>query len=149
MVAMTVQEFCQRNGIDAEFIETDGSETAEDAARALDTTVDHIIKSLVFIADGDPVLVIVRGSDHVSEDAVAEQLHAESCRLADPEEVEAATGYRIGGVPPVGAGLDKLVDEAVLQMDTVYGGAGASDRVIGLDPRFIVGEDDIVADVTV
>ncbi|MFB6294213.1 MAG: aminoacyl-tRNA deacylase, partial [Candidatus Nanohaloarchaea archaeon] len=137
------------HGIDAEFIETSGSETAEDAARALDTTTDHIIKSLVFYADGDPVLVIVRGSDHVSEDQVAAALHAEDCRLAEPDEVEDETGYQVGGVPPVGAGLPKLVDEDVLGMDEVYGGAGAPDRVIGLDPRFIVGEDDIVADVTV
>ncbi|MDY6765908.1 MAG: YbaK/EbsC family protein [Candidatus Nanohaloarchaea archaeon] len=146
---MTVQEFCRQNGIEAEFIHTEGAETAEEAAAALDTTVDHIIKSLVFIADGDPVLVIVRGSDHVNEDRVADQLHVESCRLAEPDEVEDATGYSIGGVPPVGAGLTKLVDESVLEMDQVYGGAGAPDRVIGLDPRFIVGEDDVVADVTV
>lgn len=146
---MTVQEFCHRNGIDAEFIETDGSETAEDAARALDTTVDHIIKSLVFMVEEEPVLVIVRGSDHVSEGKVSGALDVDSCRLADPHEVEDATGYAVGGVPPVGAGLDKLVDESVLQMDKVYGGGGAEDRVIGLDPRFIVGEDDLVADVTV
>ncbi|MDY6761641.1 MAG: YbaK/EbsC family protein [Candidatus Nanohaloarchaea archaeon] len=144
-----LQQFCRTNGIDAEFIETDGSETAEDAAQALDTTVGHIIKSLVFIAGGDPVLVIVRGSDHVSEEKVSETLHVDGCRLAEPDEVKDATGYPVGGVPPVGAGLRKLVDEAVLEMDEVYGGAGAPDRVIGLDPRYIVGEDDFVADVTV
>ncbi|MDY6765795.1 MAG: YbaK/EbsC family protein [Candidatus Nanohaloarchaea archaeon] len=144
-----LQQFCEENGIDAEFIQTNGSGTAEAAARELETTTDHIIKSLVFIADGDPVLVIVRGSDHVSEELVAAELHVEDCRLAEPGEVEEATGYEVGGVPPVGAGLKKLVDEDVLAMDTVYGGAGTPDRVIGLDPRYIVGEDDLVADVTV
>ncbi|MDY6769005.1 MAG: YbaK/EbsC family protein [Candidatus Nanohaloarchaea archaeon] len=144
-----LEQFCEENGIEAEFIQTDGSESAEDAARALNTTVEHIIKSLVFYADGDPVLVIVRGCDHVSEEKVAETLRAEQCRLAQPAEVEDETGFGVGAVPPVGADLDKLVDEAILEMDEVYGGGGAPDRVIGLDPRFIVGEDDLVADVTV
>lgn len=144
-----LEQFCEEHGIDAEFIQTQGSETAEDAARELDTTVHNIIKSLVFIADDEPVLVVVRGSDHVSEEKVASVLQAGSCRLADPDEVRDATGFAIGGVPPVGAGLQKLVDAKVIEMDEVYGGAGAPDRVIRLDPRFIVGENDIVEDVTV
>ncbi|MFB6265453.1 MAG: aminoacyl-tRNA deacylase [Candidatus Nanohaloarchaea archaeon] len=147
---MDLQRFCEENGIEATLIETEeSSQTSEDAARALDTTVDHIIKSLVFYADGDPVLVIVRGSDQVSEEKVAEVLRAENCRLAGPDEVEEETGFSVGGVPPVGAGLQKLVDEKVLEMDRVYGGGGKGDRVIELDPRFVVTEDTLVADVTV
>ncbi len=144
-----LQLFCERNGIDAEFLEVEEAATAEDAAQALDTSPASIIKSLVFYAADEPVLVIVRGSDHVSEEKVAAALHTDACRLAEPDEVEDATGFAVGAVPPVGTGLPKLVDEAVLAMDEVYGGGGASDRLIGLDPRFIVGEKDVVADVTV
>lgn len=144
-----LEQFCRERGIDAEFIETNGSKTAQDAARALDTTVDHIIKSLVFFADGEPLLVIVRGSDHVSEEKVAEVLMVEDCRLAEPDEVKEETGFPVGGVPPVGAGIQKLVDRKVLDMDRVYGGGGGPDTVISLDPRFIVGEKDLVADATV
>ncbi|MCJ7478765.1 MAG: YbaK/EbsC family protein [Candidatus Nanohaloarchaeota archaeon QJJ-7] len=141
--------FCEQNGIEAEFREAPGAETAEGAAEALNTTPEHIIKSLVFFADGEPVLVIVRGSDHVSESKVSEVLRAGKCRLAEPEEVEKETGFSVGGVPPVGAGLPKLVDSKVLEMDKVYGGGGKSDRIIALDPRFIIREDDLVEDVTV
>ncbi|MFB6076931.1 MAG: aminoacyl-tRNA deacylase, partial [Candidatus Nanohaloarchaea archaeon] len=116
---------------------------------------DHIIKSLVFMADRgrkpgyDPVLVIVTGDRQVDERKLAELLRTEDVRMADPEEVHDATGFRIGGVPPVGTGLPKIVDEAVMAKDTVYGGGGSDDRIIELDPRFIVGEDDLVRDVTV
>ncbi|MDY6776490.1 MAG: YbaK/EbsC family protein [Candidatus Nanohaloarchaea archaeon] len=147
---MDLERFCEENGIEAEIIETEASsKTSKDAAEALDTTVEHIIKSLVFYADSEPVLVIVRGSDRVDESRVAEVLRAQDCRMAEPEEVKRETGFPVGGVPPVGAGLPKLVDEKVLDMDRVYGGAGSSNRVIELDPRFVVGEDDIVAKVTV
>ncbi len=142
--------FCAEHGIEAEFIETPASaETAQDAARALDTDVEHIIKSLVFMVDGEPVLVVVRGPDQVDTGRLKEVLLADAVRMAEPDEVADATGYEIGGVPPVGTGLRAVVDERVLEMDEVYGGGGRGDRVIGLDPRFIVGEDDVVVPVTV
>lgn len=145
-----LEEFCERNGIEAEFIETDGSaQTAEEAAEQLDTSVTSIIKSLVFVVDGDPVLVIVRGVDQVDERRVAEVLRSEECRMARPEEVHDATGYRIGGVPPVGTDLQKVIDERVLDQDEVYGGGGSETTIVALDPRFIVDEDALVADVTV
>lgn len=147
----TLRRFCQEEGIEAEFIDApDGAETADDAAAALNTSPVHIIKSLVFFLDDEePVLVVVRGPDQVDEGKLAEAMLAKQARLATPEEVEAETGYRVGAVPPVGTPLLKVIDERVMDNDTVYGGGGAQDRLIKLDPRFIVGEDDFVEDVTV
>lgn len=146
---MELELFCEKNGIEADFIETSGSaETAEDAARELDTTVDHIIKSLVFFVDGEPVLVVVRGSDRVAPAKVAEACLGVECRIASPDEVKEVSGFHIGGVPPVGTELVKVIDEQVLEMDTVYGGGGSATRIVALDPRFMVAEDDVVADVT-
>lgn len=145
---MDLERFCEAEGIEAEFLAApSGAETAADAAQALDTSPAQIIKSLVFFLDGDPLLVVVRGVDSVSETKLAEAMHAKECRLAEPDEVEDCTGYAVGAVPPVGTSLTKVIDERVLEQDRVYGGGGARDRLIGLDPRFIVGERDFVEDV--
>lgn len=146
---MKLERYCEMHGIEARFRDAPGAETAEGAAAALDTTVDHIIKSLVFVADDEPVLVVVSGAHQVDERKLAEVLRTDDIRMADPDEVHEATGYRIGGVPPVGTDLHKIVDDQVLEKDRVYGGGGADDRIIELDPRFIVDEDDLVRDVTV
>ena len=143
-----LEEYCREQGIDAELIDTPASaKTADDAARALNTTPEHIIKSIVCIADEKPVLVIVRGQDRIDLPAVAAAVDADDARLTSPEEVEDITGYAVGAVPPVGTGLRTLIDEHVLQYDEVYGGGGAEDRLIALDPRFIVGEHDLVVDL--
>lgn len=163
-----LREFCESHGIEAELLPAPGAETAEGAAEALDTTVDSIVKSLVFMADRgpradgadededrvgergwEPVLVVVTGPQQVSEEKLAAALGTDAVRMADPDEVGEATGYRIGGVPPVGTGLDKVVDERVLDQNVVYGGGGDAETVLKVDPRFIVGEDDLVRDVSV
>lgn len=149
MVLLHLQAYCRDHGIEAEFIETDRStKSAKDAARVLQVGTDQIIKSLVFYVDEDPHLVIVRGPDSVDEDRLAELLAAESTRFASPDEVQEETGYSVGGVPPIGTDLPKIVDEHVLDHDTVYGGAGSEHRMIGLDPRYLIDEHDIVGDVT-
>ncbi len=144
-----LEHYCERNGIEAEFIETTQStKSAEDAARVLQVTADQIIKSLVFYVDGEAFVVVVRGPDRVDEDKLVELLAADDARFASPDEVEAETGYAVGGVPPVGTDLPKIIDEHVLNHGKVFGGAGSENRMIGLDPRFIIDENDLVGDVT-
>ncbi len=146
---MQLQRYCEQNGIEAEFIETTQStKSAEDAARVLQASPHQIIKSLVFYIDDESHVVIVRGPDRVDEDRLTELLAAEDTRFAEPEEVEEETGYAVGGVPPVGTNLPKVVDEHVLDNEKVYGGAGSGHRMIGLDPRFLIGEDDIVGTIS-
>lgn len=148
-MSIQLQGYCEENGIEAEFIETEkNTRSAQDAAKVLQVQPHQIIKSLMFYVDEEPFLVIVRGPDRVDEEELKALLEAEAARLADPEEVEDATGYSVGGVPPVSVDLPKVVDEDVLHYDTVYGGGGSENEMIGLDPRFIVGENDVVGDVT-
>lgn len=147
-MSIQLQSYCEQHGIDAEFIQTDEStKSAEDAARVLQVQPTQIIKSLVFYIEEEPFVVVVRGPDRVNEESLQEFMQAETCRLAKPDEVQDETGYAIGGVPPVGVELPKIVDEHVLDYDTVYGGGGSEHRLIGLDPRFIIGENDLVGDV--
>ena len=74
--------------------------TAPDAAREIGCSVAEIVKSLVFVADGEPVVVLCPGDRRVDEALVAGALGAAVVRRARADEAKLATGYSIGGVPP-------------------------------------------------
>jgi prolyl-tRNA editing enzyme YbaK/EbsC (Cys-tRNA(Pro) deacylase) len=108
--------------------------TVASAAEALGVSPDRIVKSLVFIAGEEPVLVIAAGPDRVDRRRLAEifGLPSGKVRLATPEEVLAATGYPVGGVPPVGHArpIKVYIDRRVAQAPTTVFGGGGADRVL-------------------
>ncbi len=74
--------------------------TAEDAARAAGTTLEQIVKSLVFVCDGRYVLAMVPGDRRADGKRVAEAAGAKKARVAGAEQVEDATGFTPGAVAP-------------------------------------------------
>ena len=129
----------------------EGTRTAADAARAVGCHVDQIVKSLVFVADTDPVLVLTSGGHRVDEVKVGRQRSATTVRKADATEVRAATGYAIGGTPPFGHARDLpvLIDHHLTGFPEVWAAAGTPRHVFPITPGDLVkatgGE---VADVT-
>jgi prolyl-tRNA editing enzyme YbaK/EbsC (Cys-tRNA(Pro) deacylase) len=129
----------------------DGTRTAADAARAIGCQVDQIVKSLVFVADSEPVLVLTSGGNRVDVVKVGRERSAAVVRKADAGEVRAATGYAIGGTPPFGHArhLPVLVDRHLTGFDVVWAAAGTPRHVFPITPADLVratgGE---VADVT-
>jgi prolyl-tRNA editing enzyme YbaK/EbsC (Cys-tRNA(Pro) deacylase) len=113
-----------------------GTRTAEDAARAVGCRVGQIVKSLVFVVDGDPVVALVSGADRLDPARLAATMGATVVRRADGDEVRVATGYAIGGVPPLGhAGhLPVLIDEHLLLEAEVWAAAGLPDAVFRVAP---------------
>jgi prolyl-tRNA editing enzyme YbaK/EbsC (Cys-tRNA(Pro) deacylase) len=113
-----------------------GTRTAEDAARAVGCSVAQIVKSLVFMVDGDPVMALVSGVDRLDPDRLAAAMHGSRARRADGDEVRAATGYAIGGVPPLGhaRALPILIDEHLLAHAEVWAAAGLPDAVFRVAP---------------
>jgi prolyl-tRNA editing enzyme YbaK/EbsC (Cys-tRNA(Pro) deacylase) len=109
--------------------------TVEDAARAVHCHEGQIAKSLVFIADGDPVLCIAAGSHRVDAEMLAEAFDVAEVRVATPEEVRAATGFSIGGVPPFGHGLPVVLDEELLEHETVWAAGGDGHSLFQIGPR--------------
>src|SRR6266851_8274723 len=75
--------------------------TASDAAAAIGTTVGRIVKSLVFMAGEQPVLVLVSGSNRVDVEKVGRLLRKPITR-PNADLVKTLTGFSIGGVPPLG-----------------------------------------------
>lgn len=117
-----------------------GTRTAADAAAAIGCDVAQIVKSLVFAADGEPVLVLTSGANRVDVERVADLLGATRVTKADADLVRSATGFAIGGTPPFGhpATLPTLVDRDLLAHEVVWAAAGTPDSVFPLSPDVVV-----------
>jgi prolyl-tRNA editing enzyme YbaK/EbsC (Cys-tRNA(Pro) deacylase) len=104
----------------------DAVTTAAAAAAALGVEVGQIANSLVFDADGAPLLVLTSGAHRVDTGKVAALIGVGRVRRASPEFVRAATGQAIGGVAPVGhpSPLRTLVDRFLAQYDEVWAAGG-------------------------
>jgi prolyl-tRNA editing enzyme YbaK/EbsC (Cys-tRNA(Pro) deacylase) len=132
-----VAAFLRERGIQARIEEFgESTHTAEDAARAVGCELEQIVKSLVFVCDGRPVLALLPGDCRADAAKVASAAAAGYARVAKADEVVAATGFEPGAVAPFPApniGL-VMVDKALLQHEIVWAGAGTPRHVVGLSP---------------
>lgn len=107
--------------------------TAETAARAVDAPLGSIVKSLIFLADGAPILVLVSGDQRADIKHLRSILSVSKKRLriARPAEVQDLTGFEVGGVPPVGHSppLRTLVDRTLGRFGIVWAAAGSPNAV--------------------
>jgi prolyl-tRNA editing enzyme YbaK/EbsC (Cys-tRNA(Pro) deacylase) len=129
-----VAEALRAAGLEAEVREfPQGTRTAEEAAAAVGCAVAQIVKSLVFLRDGEPLLVLCGGDGRVD----AGRLGLQRATAAQARE---ATGFAIGGVAPVGLArpLDVLVDEALLDHEVVWAAAGTPTSVFAIGPADLV-----------
>ena len=112
--------------------------TVGDAARELNVETDQIIKSLVFMAADQPLLVINNGTARVDRKKLAAILGVgrKRVKFADAEQALAVTGYVVGSMPPFGhlQKLRTLVDPAVTRLDLIFGGGGDVDAMMRLTP---------------
>lgn len=109
----------------------DSARTSQEAAAALGVEVGQIAKSLLFLADGRPVLAVLSGSDRLDPDRLAAHVGASRVGRADADAVRAATGFPIGGVSPVGHGpsLRLVIDRGLESYDVVWAAAGTPHAV--------------------
>ncbi|MFB4299372.1 YbaK/EbsC family protein [Actinomadura sp. NTSP31] len=122
----------REHGAAGEIIELpDSARTAQAAADQLGCEVGAIANSLVFDADGAPLLVMTSGAHRVDTGKVALLVGAEKVRRASPEFVREATGQTIGGVAPVGhpAPIRTLVDVWLDKYDEVWAAGGLAHTV--------------------
>ncbi len=135
--AQKVAETLRALGVETEVVEfPQSTRTAQEAAAAIGTTVGQIVKSLLFLADGKPVLALVSGSNRLDVRKLSRWVGAEHVERADADTVRAVTGYAIGGVPPVGRSqpLPIFLDQDLLQYDVVYAAAGTPQAVFAIAP---------------
>ncbi|HEX6457495.1 MAG TPA: YbaK/EbsC family protein [Thermoleophilaceae bacterium] len=107
--------------------------TVNEAAAAVGCEPAQIAKSIVFVADGDPVVVVASGARRIDPDALCHVLDCAEARPATPEEVRAATGFSPGGVPPFSHGLPVVIDQALIDEGHVWAAGGDGNTVFEVD----------------
>src|SRR4051812_7469631 len=131
--AAKLQQRLHDRGLDVEVQDLpDSTRTAADAAAACGCELGQIVKSLVFVVDDAPTMILCAGDRRV------EQIEG---RPATADEARAATGFAIGGVPPLGheSDLPTIVDESLQRFERVWCAAGTPHSV------FEVSVDDLLA----
>lgn len=113
----------------------DTTHTAAQAAAALGCGVEAIVKSLLFLRDEEPVLVLASGPNRVDTGLVSVLIGGE-VRMADAKRVKQETGSSIGGVPPLGhpAPLRTVMDETLLRLPVVWAAAASATSVFPIEP---------------
>jgi len=128
-----VRAAAQQLGLDVEIRRfSSTTRTAADAAREIGCELGQIIKSLVFLADGEPVLALCAGTDRIDEAKLRTLAGAGTIRRATAAEARDSTGYPIGGVPPFAHArpLRVLIDRGLLRHEALWAGAGTGETVV-------------------
>jgi len=113
-----------------------GTPTAREAAQALGVSLAEIVKSIVFVAGRVYVVALVPGDRRADEGSVAAAAGAREVRVANADEVLAATGFEPGAVAPfpLPAVERVLMERTLLQHGRVWVGAGSTRHMAGLAP---------------
>ncbi len=130
-----VRAFLRRHNLPGEVLFfPEPTRTVEEAARAVGTTPERILKTLVFVARGEPLLVLAPGTVRVDYRALARALglSRKKVRLARAEEVLRWTGYPVGAVPPLGLprAFPVLMERRLTEHPEVYAGGGAANALL-------------------
>lgn len=117
----------------------EGTKTAQDAANAIGVLVGQIVKSLVFAVDGEIVMACVSGANQLDEKKLAAAAGGVKCSRVDADAVREATGFPIGGVPPLGLATQMriFIDPDLLQYDEVWAAAGTWNDVFAINPQVL------------
>jgi len=134
-----VQQTIKAHGLDCQVVEMQATtRSAQDAAQALGCRVEQIVKSLVFKGKKTqkPVLVLAGGANRVNVKNLREHV-SEAVKMAQPDFVQAKTGFAIGGVPPIGhpQQLDTFIDEDLMQHDEIWAAAGTANAMFKITPQ--------------
>ena len=136
-----VREHLKHRGLDIAVMELgESTRTAALAAEAVGSPLGAIVKSLVFMADGKPVLVLVSGDKRADYKKLEKILKARRVKIANADQVREATGFAIGGVPPVAhkAKLLTLIDKNLGRFENLYAAAGSPRAVFPIPYETLV-----------
>lgn len=134
-----LQRYLDEHEVEAEIVQLETEvRTVAMAARAMNVSQHQIVKSLLFMAAGEPVLVIGLGPERIEPAVIAGycQVDPAQVELASPEQVVAETGYAVGTVPPIGGAdqLTTLIDQRVMDQSLVIAGGGSHDSLLKIAP---------------
>jgi Cys-tRNA(Pro) deacylase len=127
-----VRAFLDAHGLE-ERIHTfsQSTENAFLAAQALGVELGQIVKSVVFLADGKPVLVLMSGDMNVDTKKLKKLLDVKKIRMADADTVLEVSGYAVGAVPPLAhrQAMTTYLDESFKRFAKIYPAAGSTSNM--------------------
>lgn len=134
-----LQSFIDAHDIKTEILFlTEDTPTVPDAARVLGVDVTQIIKSLVFLVNDAPILVIANGTQKIDRRKLAQHFDVGQKRVkfASAEQALEITGYIVGSMPPFGhiTQLSTYIDPQIMDVPIIYGGGGDIHAMIKLTP---------------
>ena len=132
--AARVQERLRERGLHVSVqVLPDSARTAVEAAAAVGCDVGQIVKALVFMRDGEPMMVLCAGDRRVA----AKRL---GLRVASADEARAGTGFAIGGIPPLGhdSEIATIVDDSLRRFPAVWCAAGTPHAVFEIVPEALI-----------
>jgi prolyl-tRNA editing enzyme YbaK/EbsC (Cys-tRNA(Pro) deacylase) len=137
-----VRRFLREQELEIEVLqlEDESTRTARLAAAAMNAPLGSIVKSLIFLADGQPVLVLVAGEHRASPGKLKSLLGVRRVMIADADTVRRTTGFAIGGVPPVAHDppLRTIIDTSLGRFQTLYAAAGAPNALFPIGYEALV-----------
>lgn len=138
MTEIQLARFIKDHQIKAEIVHlADETPTVEAAAAAVGVLPEQIGKSVLFLAAGQPILVIANGTTRIAYKQLADFLgiSRRQLKLANPQEVLEITGYPVGTVPPFGHPIElrTLMHTAVLEQSQIYVGGGAINALVRIN----------------
>ena len=133
--AERVRQRLSEQGLEVDVVTlTDSARTAGEAAAAVGADVGQIVKSLVFVRDRAPVMVLCAGDRRVDNKRLG-------LKPANADQARAATGFAIGGIPPLGHdnALETVVDVSLRRFETVWCAAGTPHAVFEVETEALIG----------
>lgn len=134
MAIEKVKEYFKKNGIENRIMEFDcSSATVELAAKALNTEPCRIAKTLSFMVDGKPILIVAAGDTKVDNPKYKAEFLTKA-KMLTADEAIILIGHAVGGICPfaVNDGVTVYLDESLKRFDSVYPACGSSNSAIEL-----------------
>ena len=125
-------EWLREKGIQHEFLYFNAPVKTAEQARNL-SGEKNIIKTIVAVSEGKPVLCVVPGEKKVDFSKLPE-----GARMATPSEVREMTGFPPGGVPPIIEGIETIIDESIAGMEWVVGGGGDENTLLKIRAKDLI-----------
>jgi len=135
--------FMKAHGVQGEILRLSvPTPTVDAAAQAMNASPEQIIKSILFMVDGQAVLAVACGKSSIERRAIADLygVGKKRVKLATPEMVLEISGYEVGAMPPFGhrQALTTLIDTRVLDSSESYAGGGSENALLRLNPQDIL-----------
>lgn len=128
------KEYLQKYGLEKRIMEFDvSSATVEEASKAINCKQEEIAKTLSFIVDNTPILIVVSGDSKIDNSKFKTEFHTKA-KMIPFDSVEELIGHAVGGVCPFGINknVEVYLDNSLKRFNIIYPACGSSNSAVRL-----------------